>query len=73
MALYILSELELRNFTQDKLDAIIATHKTRTETLKNKIPVHITYLTAFEDLSGKHVRFAQDIYGRDDKLMGVLN
>ncbi len=73
LAVYILGELEKRNFTPGKLDTMISTHKTRYEVLKNKIPVHITYLTAFEDTTGKHIRFARDIYHRDDKLINSLN
>lgn len=73
MAIFILSELEKRDYTQEKLTDMIETHKTRWEILKNKIPVHITYLTAFEDTTGKHLQFTRDIYHRDDKLMAVMN
>jgi murein L,D-transpeptidase YcbB/YkuD len=72
MALYILTEIEKRNFTQGKLDSIIETHKTRWEYLKTKIPVHIAYLTAFEDTTGKHIRFVKDVYHRDEKLISML-
>lgn len=73
MAVFILSQLEERkNFTSGRLDTIIETHKTRWEILKNKIPVHITYLTAFDDSTGKHIQFARDIYNRDEKLISVL-
>jgi murein L,D-transpeptidase YcbB/YkuD len=73
MAVYILGDLEKRNFTAGKLDTIISTHKTRWEVLKNKIPVHIAYLTAFDDSTGKHIQFARDVYHRDDKLILSLN
>jgi len=73
MAVYILSEVEKKRFTQGRLDTLVATHKTRWEALKTKIPVHIAYLTAFEDTTGKHVRFINDIYGRDEKLVSLLN
>jgi murein L,D-transpeptidase YcbB/YkuD len=73
MALYILSEIEHKKyFTQGKLDTIIDTHKTRWEVLKTKIPVHIAYLTAFEDTTGKHLQFTRDIYGRDVKLIAAM-
>ena len=72
LAIFILGELEKRNYTQGRLDSIIATHKTRWEILKNKIPVHITYLTAFEDTTGTHLQFTRDIYHRDAKLMALL-
>lgn len=73
MAIFILSELEKRYYTQGKLDTLIKTHKTRWEVLKNKIPVHITYLTAFEDTTGQHLLFTRDVYHRDDKLIATLN
>ena len=73
MALYILSQIEKKYYTQGKLDTLIETHKTRWEILKTKIPVHITYLTAFEDTTGMHVQFTRDIYQRDDKLISLLN
>ena len=73
MAIYILSELEKKRYTEDKLDSMIETHKTRWELLKTKIPVHITYLTAFEDTTGKHIRFTRDIYQRDEKLISLLH
>ncbi len=73
MALYILSGLEEKTrYTQGRLDTIIATHKTRSETLNKKIPVFITYLTVFEDTTGNHIRFGRDIYGRDEKLLATL-
>lgn len=71
MALFILNELEKRKFTQDKLDSIILTHKTQWNVLKNKIPVHITYLTAFEDTAG-HLQYCRDVYGRDPKLIAMM-
>jgi len=73
MAVYILSEIEKRNFTMDKLETIIKTETTRWEVLKTKIPVHIAYLTAFEDTTGKHIQFTRDIYHRDDKLISLMN
>lgn len=73
LAIYILADLENKRYTQGRLDTVIKTHKTRWEVLKNKIPVHITYLTAFEDTTGKHIQFPRDIYHRDDKLLSLLN
>ncbi|MCD6013397.1 MAG: hypothetical protein K0Q79_3259 [Flavipsychrobacter sp.] len=73
LAVYVLSDLEGKRYTPGRLDTVIKTHKTRWEVLKNKIPVHITYLTAFEDTTGKHIQFPRDIYHRDDKLMTLLN
>ncbi len=73
LALFILSEFEKKNYTQGKLDTMISTHKTKWEVLRNKIPVHITYLTAFEDTTGMHLQFTRDIYQRDEKLISLLN
>ncbi|WP_165836308.1 L,D-transpeptidase family protein [Taibaiella soli] len=73
LAEYILTELEGRNrFGQPYIDTLVQTHKTRYEILKNKIPVHIVYLTAFEDSTGKQIRFLRDVYGRDAKLLSLM-
>ena len=72
MAIYILSELEKKRYNEDRLDSIIATHKTQWQVLKNKIPVHITYLTAFEDSTNTHLRLLNDVYQRNDKLIAKL-
>lgn len=69
---FILSTLEGReNFTSGRIDSLIDKRKTRYEVLKTKIPVHLVYLTAFEDESG-NLRFLEDIYRRDKKLLAKL-
>ena len=40
-------------------------------TLKDDIPVHIVYLTAWSD-SGGHVSYRKDIYGRDSEIYQSL-
>jgi murein L,D-transpeptidase YcbB/YkuD len=72
MALYILAEIEKKRFTKERIDSIIDTHKTQWQVLKNKIPVHIAYLTAFEDSTKTHINFTRDVYHRDGKLMAAL-
>jgi murein L,D-transpeptidase YcbB/YkuD len=73
LALLILGQLEKRDYTQEKLDAMIKTHKTRWELLKTKIPVYITYLTAFEDTSSSHIQYVKDVYNRDEKLIAWMS
>ncbi len=72
MAVFVLADLEKKDFTQEKLDNIIKTHKTQWKILHNKIPVHIAYLTAFEDTTGSHINFINDVYHRDEKVMAML-
>jgi len=72
MAIYILSQLEGRRFNEDVLDSMIQFHKTKWEILKNKIPVSIVYLTAFQDSTGSHVRMLNDVYKRDSSLVALL-
>ena len=72
MAEYILAELNDKYFTQGKLDTMIITKKTTYETLTNRIPVHVVYLTAFDDITYTHTRFVKDIYKRDAKLVKLL-
>ncbi len=73
MAIYILSVLEKKNFDQTKLSAKIKTHKTESVSLSTKIPVIITYLTAFEDSTGSHIRLLNDVYHHDEQLISMLN
>lgn len=73
LAKYILNEMEDKDFSQERIDSLISTHKTKYEVLKNKIPVHIVYLTAFEDETGNNIRFARDFYQRDQKLMASIS
>ena len=73
MAIYILSEIEDKKFTMGKLDTMIRTHRTNWQVLKNKIPVHVVYLTAFESRDNTHIRLADDVYKRDSKLIDMLN
>jgi murein L,D-transpeptidase YcbB/YkuD len=72
MAEYILTELNNKRYPLERIDSVIVTHKTRYEVLKNKIPVHIVYLTAFDDSTYQHVRILKDFYKRDAKLIAAL-
>lgn len=72
MAEYILADIEGKRYTPERIDSVIVTRNTRFETLSNKIPVHIIYLTAYEDASKSNIRFARDIYNRDKKLMAAI-
>ncbi len=74
LALYILADLEQKKFDSEKLEKIIKTHKTQWQILSNKIPVHIVYITAFEDENNSsQIRYLKDIYGRDAKLIKLLS
>lgn len=69
MAEYILTKMEGREkFTRAHIDSVVTTHKTQYETLHSKIPVHIVYLTAFQDSLGNQLRFLDDIYKRDGNM-----
>ncbi len=73
MAHLILSGFEGRSqFTPGRLDTLAGTHRTKSESLKRRIPVYISYITAFEDTTGINIRFAGDVYHRDEKLMNLL-
>lgn len=72
MAEFILTEMEGKRYPISRIDSVITTKKTRYEVLKNKIPVHIVYLTAFEDTTGTQIRLLTDVYRRDRKLQALL-
>lgn len=50
-----------------KVEHYVGTPKSETVRLKEKIPVHLTYFTAWPDKSGK-IRYFEDIYGRDKAM-----
>lgn len=72
LAEFILTEMEGKRYPISRIDSVITTKKTRYEVLKNKIPVHIVYLTAFEDTTGTQIHFLTDVYKRDAKLKALL-
>jgi murein L,D-transpeptidase YcbB/YkuD len=71
MALYILSQLDGKDYDESRLDNIIATDKNTWITLKRNIPVYVTYLTAFEDGTGR-LKYNRDVYERDNNLIALL-
>ena len=59
-------------WTQQSIDAVIATKQTRTVNLKQPVPVLILYWTAQPRPDGQVV-FRKDIYGRDPPTLAALN
>jgi len=59
------------NWTEDKVDKAMNSDKESTYALKTKIPVYITYFTAWADENG-NVSFFDDIYERDNSLANLL-
>jgi murein L,D-transpeptidase YcbB/YkuD len=57
-----------QGWTREKIQAQIDSGKQKIVTLKQPVPVHITYLTAWVDKDGT-VNFRRDVYKRDDRLM----
>ncbi|HEY1473306.1 MAG TPA: L,D-transpeptidase family protein [Pseudolabrys sp.] len=54
-----------------RIDGVIASAKTTVVNLREPLPVHITYLTAWVD--GGTANFRGDIYGHDQKLLAALD
>lgn len=73
LGFYILHEMEgNKKLTREKIDTIVTTHKTQYHKLQNKIPVHIVYLTAYQDSTGTRLRLLDDIYKRDAAVANKL-
>ena len=68
LALYLLHD---KGWTQDQLDAEIATGDTKTVTVTKSIPVWLLYFTAWVDASGT-LQFRDDLYDRDKDLSVAL-
>ena len=63
--------LKLQGWSESRIKAQIASEKRRIVRLKNKIPVHITYLTAWVNKDGQ-INFRKDVYNRDKNLINAL-
>jgi L,D-transpeptidase YcbB len=61
----------LLGWGKDEVEATISTGESLPVSLKQKIPVHLTYFTAWTDADGK-IRYFDDIYGRDDAIAKAL-
>lgn len=72
LAEYILKDMDNQRFDRTVIDSMIRTQKTKYQLIKNKMPVHVVYLTAFGIEEGEPVRFSRDIYKRDAKLILAL-
>ena len=69
LGVYILNVLEANpKMNRAAVDSIVLTHKTQYMPLKNRIPVHIVYLTVFKDSVGDHLRILEDVYHRDNAV-----
>jgi murein L,D-transpeptidase YcbB/YkuD len=60
----------VKGWTKERIDAVVASAKTTVLNLREPLPVHITYLTAWVD--DGVANFRQDIYGHDAKLLAAL-
>jgi murein L,D-transpeptidase YcbB/YkuD len=63
--------LQEQGWTPEKIGAQIASGKQRIVNLGVKVPVHITYLTAWVNKDGT-VNFRPDVYARDKQLAAVM-
>lgn len=67
LAVLLLAGQDGGSWTEQRIDSIIATREQTFVDLKNPIPVHITYLTAWAERDGT-VHFRPDVYRRDPAL-----
>lgn len=63
--------LKEQGWSLNKVKNAIAAGKKRVVNLKEPIPVHITYLTAWVNKDGS-THFREDVYGRDKRLAAAL-
>ncbi|MEP1209299.1 MAG: L,D-transpeptidase family protein [Rhizobiaceae bacterium] len=63
--------LAAQGVSRTKIDNIVASKKRTVVRLKQKVPVHITYLTAWVNKDGS-AHYRRDIYGRDKILAKAL-
>ena len=61
-----------QQWNESTIQSIVESKETRRVNLSKPFPVLIVYLTAVAD-PGKPLRFPNDIYKRDEKLLNALN
>jgi L,D-transpeptidase YcbB len=61
----------LLGWSEFDVEATISSGESLPVGLKQKIPVHLTYFTAWTDADGK-IQYFDDIYGRDDAIAKAL-
>ena len=61
----------VEGWNRERIDGVIASARTTVVNLRDQLPVHITYLTAWVD--GDVANFRGDIYGHDAKLLAALD
>jgi murein L,D-transpeptidase YcbB/YkuD len=64
--------LNFQDVSRGKIDRIVASKKRTVVKLKQKLPVHVTYLTAWVNKDGS-AHYRRDIYGRDKILAKALD
>ena len=70
LAVYLLQDDP--DWTQQRILEVIEKNEEQTVQLKNPLPVHLQYWTAWVD-DNKQVNFREDIYGRDKLLSEALS
>ncbi|MGD8834049.1 MAG: L,D-transpeptidase family protein [Desulfobacteraceae bacterium] len=65
--------LENQQWDLQRINNAIDTQKRRVIVMKEPIPVHLVYFTAWADGGDGTLNFRQDIYGRDQRLLAALN
>jgi L,D-transpeptidase YcbB len=65
LALYLLRNN--KNWNSEKVDKVLKTNKETGIAIKPKLPIYITYFTAWVDING-NLNFRDDIYNLDEQL-----
>jgi murein L,D-transpeptidase YcbB/YkuD len=71
LAEQVLRAGDVDGWDSDRISRVVASAKTTVVNLREPLPVHITYLTAWVD--GGVANFRGDIYGHDKKLLAALD
>jgi L,D-transpeptidase YcbB len=72
LAIFLLKDQDNGQWTQDKIMKVVETRENTRVNLKQPIPVHITYLTAWAEQDGT-VHFRKDAYKRDMTLRTAMS
>jgi murein L,D-transpeptidase YcbB/YkuD len=59
--------------SREKINELLESGKETIINLKSRIPVHLIYLTVIADTEAQSIRFIDDIYARDGRVLNALN
>lgn len=62
-----------KDWSRSRMEAELKSGKEKVINLQSRIPVHLLYWTVVADIKNNGIRFINDVYNRDNKVLQALN